>query len=57
MQEGQLEGVDDICALSIVTEAALLHTVRVRYFRTDLANVGAAIRSPFSTRVECLVVL
>ena len=49
--------MDDICALSIVTEAALLHTVRVRYFRTDLANVVAAIRSPFSTWVECLVVL
>lgn len=33
VQDGHLDGVDDICSLSIVTEAALLHTVRVRSFR------------------------
>ena len=33
VQDGHLDGVDDICSLSLVTEAALLHTVRVRSFR------------------------
>jgi len=31
VQTGQLQGVDDICSLAVVNEAALLHTVRVRY--------------------------
>lgn len=38
LQDGQLDGVEDICTLSIVTEAALLYSVRARYFR--LAGVG-----------------
>eukprot|EP00929_Paragymnodinium_shiwhaense_P097917 TRINITY_DN5948_c0_g1_i1.p1 TRINITY_DN5948_c0_g1~~TRINITY_DN5948_c0_g1_i1.p1 ORF type:complete len:2102 (-),score=505.44 TRINITY_DN5948_c0_g1_i1:50-6355(-) len=36
VQEQQLEGVDDICSLSTVTEAALLHTIRVRYARSQI---------------------
>lgn len=38
VQDGHLDGVDDICSLSIVTEAALLHTVRVRSFRCKLGH-------------------
>jgi myosin-5 len=36
VQDQQLEGVDDICSLSTVTEAALLHTIRVRYSRLQI---------------------
>ena len=33
VQVGQLCGVEDLCTLSSVSEAALLHTLRVRYYR------------------------
>lgn len=43
VQDGHLDGVDDICSLSIVTEAALLHTVRVRSFRQQIYTRVARI--------------
>ncbi|CAK9117967.1 unnamed protein product [Durusdinium trenchii] len=43
VQDGQLDGVEDICTLSIVTEAALLYSVRARYFRQEIYTRVARI--------------
>lgn len=40
VQAGQLQGVEDLCALPRVSEAALLHTLRVRYFRWRSVEIG-----------------
>jgi myosin heavy subunit len=36
VQGEQLRGVDDVCSLSVVSEAALLHTVRMRYLKKEV---------------------
>jgi len=47
----QLAGIDDVCALGVVHEGALLHTVRVRYMKdliyTRVARTLIAV-NPFS---------
>jgi len=51
VHEKQLQGIEDVCALPIVTEGALLHTVRVRFFNqliyTKVARMLIAL-NPFS---------
>ncbi|CAJ1378076.1 unnamed protein product [Effrenium voratum] len=61
VQEGQLQGVEDICALSTVSEPALLHAVRLRFARQDIYTRVARILisvNPFCPlpiyRSECL---
>jgi len=36
VQIDQLQGVEDICSLTSATEGALLHTVRIRYYRREI---------------------
>eukprot|EP00929_Paragymnodinium_shiwhaense_P097918 TRINITY_DN5948_c0_g2_i1.p1 TRINITY_DN5948_c0_g2~~TRINITY_DN5948_c0_g2_i1.p1 ORF type:complete len:2220 (-),score=660.83 TRINITY_DN5948_c0_g2_i1:77-6736(-) len=48
----QLEGVDDVCSLKTVNEAALLHTIRVRYAKgsiyTRISRILVSV-NPFGT--------
>ncbi|OLQ02826.1 Unconventional myosin-VIIb [Symbiodinium microadriaticum] len=43
VQDCQLDGVEDVCTLPAVSEAALLHTLRVRYFRQEIYTRVARI--------------
>jgi len=47
----QLEGLDDVCQLNVVTEGTLLHTIRVRFARqqiyTKVSNMLIAV-NPFA---------
>ncbi|CAE7273449.1 unnamed protein product [Symbiodinium natans] len=43
VQDCQLDGVEDVCTLPAVSEAALLHTLRVRYFREEIYTRVARI--------------
>lgn len=51
VREEQLQGVDDICSMAMVTEGAMLHAVRVRFARqviyTRVARILIAV-NPFT---------
>ncbi|CAK0911324.1 unnamed protein product [Prorocentrum cordatum] len=55
VHDQQLDGVDDVCSLGAVSEAALLHTVRTRYSRqlmyTRVSRILIAV-NPFCPQ-EC----